>query len=115
MSLTFTPSRRQHWTYRLFYDEEGRPQSAALLQCGTLTNPFLSPDFHASIQDRYGPQLAEQELEGRFVDLVGGMFQRSWFARRINRAELPADMFRQGRAVRYWDKAATADGGLLLL
>lgn len=49
-------------------------------------------------------QLAEQELEGHFIEIAGLMFQRSWF-KKVDQA--PRDAMR----VRYWDKAATPDGG----
>lgn len=112
MSLTFTPKGRKHWTYRLFFNEEQTPKpNADLIQCGTLANPFLPETYHESVKSQYGPQLAEQELEGRFIDLVGGMFSRSWFERRIAKRDLPEAITQKGRAVRYWDKAATENGG----
>ncbi len=75
-----------------------------LVHARTLDNPFLPEEFYQNIRGHYGSQLAAQELEGQFVDIAGLIFKREWF---VAVDEVPID----ARRVRYWDRAATADGG----
>jgi predicted phage terminase large subunit-like protein len=76
LSATFTPKGRQHWTYETFAC--GKPNTA-LFHCRTADNSFLPPGFHETVRQQYTSALAEQELEGLFVDLAGALFRRSWF------------------------------------
>lgn len=103
-AATFTPKGRHHWTYQVF-GEAG--DSVALYRARTLDNPFLPSEFYDVLRSQYTSTLAAQELEGEFVEIAGGMFERRWFADKIV-DELPADA---RRAVRAWDKAATRKTG----
>ncbi len=98
LSATFTPKGRQHWTFDVFGQQ--RPNTA-LYHCRTLDNPFLPGEFAANLRAQYTAQFAEQELEGAFIDLEGGLARREWFP--VVDA-VPA----RGQRVRYWDFAATA-------
>lgn len=65
LSATATPKGVAHWTYERF----GKPQpDTELFHARTKDNPFLPPDFHAKLARQYTSGVAEQELEGRFVD-----------------------------------------------
>jgi predicted phage terminase large subunit-like protein len=97
LSATFTPKGRQHWTYETF--ATGRPDTA-LFHARTADNPFLPANFHDTIRQQYTRALAEQELEGAFVDSGGVLFKRYWFEV-VDAA--PALV----RRVRAWDLAAT--------
>ena len=97
LSATFTPKGRTHWTYRVF----GMGTSdTELFQARTSDNPFLPPDFAATIAKQYTTQLAAQELSGEFVDMEGSLASREWFT--IADVAPTAE-----RAVRAWDFAAT--------
>ncbi len=97
LGATFTPRGRQHWTYEVF--GVGKPNTA-LFHARTVDNPFLPPDFAATLRAQYPTQFARQELEGEFVELQGNVFRREWF-RVIDAA--PEGL----RWVRYWDLAAS--------
>lgn len=107
--LTFTPKGRRHWTYELFYtrNQKGeyvRIPGRDLVQAHTLSNPFLPANYYDAIRALYTEALAQQELAGEFVDILGLMFQRHWFGREN---EAPA----RARRVRYWDKASSEGVG----
>lgn len=121
---TFTPRGFKHWTFQRFFqrirDDEidehpgevkffqGRPHLAmantALVHCKTRDNPFLPEEFVGTIGANYSSLLTLQELDGEFVEVSGLVFKREWF-KLVEQAPLEATR------VRYWDKAATADGG----
>lgn len=106
--MTFTPKGRRHWTYGVFYErgEDGidRPKPGTfLVQARTKDNPFLPPEFYGTMRGLMTSALADQELEGQFVDLAGLIFRRDWFGRPVDRVP------KIGQRVRYWDKAATED------
>lgn len=123
--LTATPKGTRHWTFGLFYEAldpaaaeslkagaitwvSGKPYRAKpntqLVHASTRENPFLPAEFYSNVRSNYSQMLAEQELEGEFVELSGMMFRREWF-RLIDSA--PLDAMR----VRYWDRAATPGSG----
>jgi predicted phage terminase large subunit-like protein len=97
LSATFTPKGRQHWTYDVFGKAT---QNTALFRASTRDNPFLPSTFYHAVRSQYTGQLAEQELEGAFIDISGGIAKRAWFPI-VDAA--PAD----AKRVRYWDFAAT--------
>ncbi len=112
---TFTPKGRQHWTYETFgkptepgfplsnIDESGRP-IVELFTSATSANIFLHKSFEETIRRQYTAHYALQELQGRFIDLNAGVFQRSWFGL-IDASPV------QATRVRFWDKASTEGGG----
>ena len=121
--LTFTPRGTKHWTFtECFEPLEGEPFDAkkghivangkqykpkpnsGLVRARTVDNPFLPPNFFDIIRQRYSSRLAQQELEGDFVDIEGLMFRREWF-RFVDQA--PRDCQR----VRYWDRASSEGEG----
>jgi len=101
LGCTFTPKGKQHWTYETF--ASGKPNTAAFF-CKTSDNPFLPPDFCANVASQYTTRMQLQELEGQFIDIEGGMFQRAWFP-------IVEASPKEGRRVRYWDQAGTAGAG----
>lgn len=114
--LTFTPRGRQHWTFKLFYQEcdEDDPRrvfignqfyrlkdKCDLIRFRTLDNYFAPEDYDENIRSQYSTLLQAQELEGEFVDLQGLLFSRENI-KAINLTDVP----RSGLRVRYWDRAA---------
>jgi len=99
LSATFTPRGLQHWTYDVF--GRGGP-NVAMFHSRTVDNPFNPPEFSDPIRAQYTTAFSQQELDGRFVNLAGAMFNRAWF--RVV-SEAPREVRRR---VRYWDMAATA-------
>lgn len=98
LSATFTPKGRSHWTYKTF--GMGAPDTA-LFRARTLDNPFLPAGFYHAVRGQYTGQYAEQELDGQFVDIEGGLAQRAWFG--------IVDAAPEGAVrCRHWDFAATA-------
>lgn len=85
LSATFTPKGRQHWTYDVFGRGEG---DAALFHASTLANPFLPEQFYQTIRSQYTSFMAQQELEGLFVDDVeGALWRQAWLdAGRVHQA-----------------------------
>jgi phage terminase large subunit-like protein len=82
LSGTFTPSGKDHWTYRVFGDETN--PNVGLFHCSTKDNPFLEPAYYANLLAQYGKgpggQLrALQELEGKFVCIEGSEWPPDWF------------------------------------
>src|SRR5262249_37892452 len=59
----------------------------------------------ARLERSLGTYGAAGQLQQRPVPLGGGMFKESFFNQRVRAAPFAA------RRVRYWDRAATADGG----
>jgi predicted phage terminase large subunit-like protein len=69
----------------------------------TRDNAALPDDFADFVADRYTTDLAEQELEGRFVDLSGGLFKRAWLPIVAGALPEPAS----GKRYRFWDLAVS--------
>lgn len=74
LSGTFTPSGREHWTYRVFGDVKN--PNVTLVQCSTRDNPFVDRQFYDNLLLQYGKGeggilRAQQELEGQFVCVEG--------------------------------------------
>jgi predicted phage terminase large subunit-like protein len=75
LSATFTPKGRQHWTYRVF----GQGRDVALFHCSTRENPFVPREFVEAVSRQYTSRLREQELEGKFIDVVeGALWKAEW-------------------------------------
>jgi hypothetical protein len=71
LSLGFTPKGRRHWTYKRF--GKNTPTNY-LVHCTTYDNPFLSEDFVHEAEKMAGSgDFARQELEGIFLDDIGGL------------------------------------------
>ena len=123
LGATFTPKGKGHWTYKILgANIEARRKNAECLARGevptevlnpnvelftarTKDNPFLPAEFEAQLRSQYTSTMASQELEGSFLDVGGKLFNRGWFTQIL---KVPPA---QARWVRYWDKAATEDGG----
>lgn len=103
LDFVFTPKGKLHWTYSIFFDEEGnRLDDKFLSQARTEDNPFNPPGFAKELRKNYTSAMARQEIDGLFVDLVGLLFQREWFE-----VVQPEAVPLKAQRVRYWDKAAT--------
>jgi predicted phage terminase large subunit-like protein len=96
LSATFTPKGKGHWTYDTF--GMGKTDTE-LFRARTGDNPFLPPEFQATLAKQYTSQLAAQELGGEFVDVEGALAQRDWF--------MVVDAVPPCNWVRAWDFAAT--------
>lgn len=108
LSATFTPKGRTHWTYEVFgkKNEDGtEKKNTKLFRSPTLDNVFLPPDFEQVIRSQYTSRRAEQELQGLFVDMTAGVFERGWFKKVEKIGPIGA------RRIRSWDKAGTDEGG----
>ncbi|MFG0261017.1 MAG: phage terminase large subunit [Novipirellula sp. JB048] len=124
---TFTPKGKLNWTFGVLFEDVderiigtdgcsadglvwigGKPYrpkpNTRLIHATSRDNPFNPPEFYSTLRGNMSSRLAEQELEGNFIDIAGLMFDRSWF-QFVD--EAPRDALR----VRYWDKAATPGGG----
>ncbi len=121
---TFTPRGFRHWTFEQFFEPideaqaaklngkvkwfRGRPfvarEDTRLVKCATRDNPFAPANFVERIGRNYSSMLAQQELEGDYVEISGLMFRHEFF-RFVD--EAPRDAVR----IRYWDRAATPGGG----
>jgi predicted phage terminase large subunit-like protein len=125
--LTFTPKGKLNWTFSTFFEDvdekiigtDGCPaeglvdiggklyrkkSDTRLIHATSRDNPFLPEDYYDFMRANMSSRLAEQELEGNFIDIAGLMFSQGWF-KMID--EAPRDCLR----VRYWDKAATPGAG----
>jgi len=107
LGITTTPLGRRHWVFELFYDRADKPEpNTFLVQASTRENPFLPEEFYDEQRRVMTTALAEQELEGLFVELAGLMFDRAWFPL-VEPNEVPLKVTR----ARYWDKAGTEGAG----
>jgi predicted phage terminase large subunit-like protein len=97
LTATFTPKGRKHWTYETF--AAGRPDTA-MFRARTADNPFLPPNFEATVRAQYTSTVAAQELDSEFIDAGGTLFKRDWFQVLDTVPPLVA-------RVRAWDLAAT--------
>mgnify|MGYP001546794156 CR=1 FL=1 len=95
--ITTTP-KGFNWVHDLAADDK-----TGVHRASTRDNKALPDDFFGFVRDRYTSELAEQELEGRFVDLAGGLFKRAWLPIRAD--ALPAA--HSGRRYRFWDLAVS--------
>lgn len=78
LSATFTPKGPSHWTHASFASGGA---DTAIFRARTDQNPFLSPEFAATLERQYGETLfARQELGGEFVQLEGSEFPGEQFA-----------------------------------
>lgn len=106
--MTMTPRGKKHWTFKRFYDTEGitdiPKDGTFLVQSHTRENPFAPPDYYERMAALYASSLSAQELGGEFIDLEGLMFNRAWF-------DVVREVPKRCDRVRYWDLAATDDGG----
>lgn len=77
-----------NWVYRRFVQERG-PEIEVFL-APTRQNLFLPPEYHRRLADLYPPLLAEQYLEGRFVNTTSGRVYSS-FDRQIHLKSVQLD------------------------
>lgn len=76
LSSALTPKGRLHWSYAAF--GTGQPNTE-LFRAATRANPFLPAGFHERLAEQYDGVLAQQELDGLFVDMEGAEFPASYF------------------------------------
>lgn len=76
LSATFTPKGRSHWTCEVFGKGAA---NTALVHAPTRHNPFLPEGFEAQLREQYAGLLADQELEGLFVDVAGAEWPGTYF------------------------------------
>lgn len=89
LSATFTPKGRQHWTYETF--AKGTPGSA-LFHARTRDNPFLADGFASQLARQYSGLLADQELDGLFVDVAGAEWPSAYFPDSMWFSDWPHDL-----------------------
>jgi phage terminase large subunit-like protein len=76
LSATTTPQGPSNWTHEVF--NTGK-QDTSIVRARTAENPFLSPEFAATLARQYGEtNWARQELGGEFVQLEGTEFPSHW-------------------------------------
>jgi predicted phage terminase large subunit-like protein len=73
--VTSSPNRK-NWLYRSF--GPNNPYGYSLHQSSTRDNYHLPKDYVETLANRYSSAFAEQEIEGRFVDLEGARVKREW-------------------------------------
>lgn len=91
LSATFTPKGLGHWTYEVFGSQPPRPNTA-ICHARTRDNPFIPPEFQATLEGQYSGVQARQELDGAFCNIEG--------------AEWPADFF-DGILFSQWPSSLT--------
>jgi len=103
MSATFTPRGKLHWTYTVFGNEKTRTPNTILVHAKTSENPFLHKDFAGLIRSQLTSLMAEQELDGFFVEQGDSLIKENWlrFA-----DSSPVD----AKRVRFWDTACLIAG-----
>lgn len=87
--LCSTP-RGFDWVYKLFHGDN--KTDFHLVHASSRTNSFLPSDFVQTLAADYSSAFAEQEIEGRFVDLSGGRVRREWFKYGLPQRELPVTL-----------------------
>ena len=87
-----------NWLHDLAQDS-----AVSVFHASTKDNTALPPDFYNFVEGRYTTELAQQELEGKFVDLSGGLFKRAWLPILSNNLPIPAS----GKRYRFWDLAVS--------
>jgi PBSX family phage terminase large subunit len=110
LSATYTPNGRTHWTYDVFH----KGDRAEEFHASTLDNPFLPPEFYETIRHQYSGLRAEQELEGRYVDIEGAEWPAEFFGDDIWFSEWPIKYHTKvcsldpskGRGTKYSDYSA---------
>jgi predicted phage terminase large subunit-like protein len=110
LSATFTPKGRSHWTYEVF---GRRAPDTELFHARTRDNPFLPPRFEQTLRQQYTGLLADQELEGLFVEIAGAEWPAAYFPDSIWFEDWPVLASRvialdpsKGRDARYGDYSA---------
>lgn len=86
--ITTTP-KGFDWIYRLFTSGDS---NFHLTHASTATNPFLPPDYITDLRSQYTSAFAEQEIEGRFVDLGNARIRREWFRYGLPVKPLPVQL-----------------------
>lgn len=88
LSATFTPKGMGNWTYEVFAASdpetgEKRP-GVFLIHARMEDNPFISREFKQRMRQEYGSSpLAQQELDGQFVDVEGAEFLGHLFGDKV--------------------------------
>lgn len=73
--LTCTP-RRPSWVYdRIVADDR---IAVAMIRAATSSNPYLPPEFVASLGTLYSSRMARRELAAEWIELGGAVFDASW-------------------------------------
>jgi PBSX family phage terminase large subunit len=83
MWITTTPNGR-NWLYH-------RREEMRVFKSRTRDNPYLSPEFVASLERAYTGEFAKQELEGEFISLEGLVYPM--FREDVHIKQLPNSMF----------------------
>ncbi len=119
LSTAFTPKGLTHWTYEYF----GRPRiNTSLFHARTKDNPFGPPEFHKTLAEQYSGLRAQQELEGKFVNVEGAEWPAEYFGDAIWFDDWPPNLVytalaldpSKGKDVRHGDYSAYVWGGVTL-
>lgn len=101
--VTSTPKGR-NWLYQ-------RRNEMTIFRAKTYENPYLSPEFIASLKRSYAGEFARQEIEGEFVSMEGLVYPM--FSRDIHVVDYNHDRF--GRWVMAMDEGYTNPAVILLI
>lgn len=80
--ITTTPKGKANWVYK-------RLPLLTVFKASTEDNPYLSPEYIASLKEAYTGPFAKQELEGEFVSYEGLVYEM--FSRDIHVKERSAE------------------------
>lgn len=98
--LTTTP-RGYNWVYGAFV--KGAREGYGLHHWTTRDNPYVTREYIARMVEKYGPEQALQEIEGRFVMISGrSQFDQGWLRELLGRTGKVEESSEAGTRVRLW-------------
>ena len=89
-----TSPKGKNWVNAL----EGLPDTETIIQ-RTEENPFLPPEYIASLRSQYTTDFSRQELDADIVEFNAGVINASWFK--------IIDYIKPTEGVRFWDLAVS--------
>ena len=103
------PQREQHergsWVKTRYVNPDTRAQGVIFIPAWMDDNPFLDKESYSKSLENLDPVTREQLKSGNWdIHVIGRMFKREWFSIVPHSPVI-------GDRVRYWDLAATQDGG----
>lgn len=89
LSAAFTPKGLSHWTFDVW---GGTKPDTEIFHARTQDNPFNPAGFAETLRQQYSGTLAQQELEGQFVNVEGAEWPAEFFGPKIWFDDWPPDI-----------------------